>query len=172
MTAHFDSYKELQAAMDAGTFLFKPEYAPATFTCANCGNACPFKFDGGGTGYALGSIGQFFCYPCAGLMDAFAMGWTGKATLYLSLFLPRKPRPGDTFSFHYASGSDHSTNGSHVGNWPGTWRRDIRYVKVGRHNMAGIRFDVEFTGPDGATWSGTTYGSNTQICHAKRRRAD
>lgn len=154
---HFRSYTELDAALAAGEFLFTPAFGPASFDCTNCGERHTFNDRSGGvsTGYARGHDGNMFCYGCCGLMDAFAMGWTGKATLYLS--------------GHDVAGM--KGNGDyHVGNWPGTIRIKAG-VSKGRHNIARVRYDARFKGPDGANWHGVTYGDMTQICHCKRLKA-
>lgn len=160
---HFNKPSELQAALDAGAFLFKPEYFPATFTCSNCGQACPLQHSQVGTGYAMGKADNFFCYACCGLIDAFSMGWTGKGCLYLS-WPARSMNPAPDSAYGWIS-----TPGQ-VSNWPGTFKANAA-TKRGRHNIARYRYDAWFTGPDGKRWHGVTYGQNTQICHCKRVKA-
>ena len=58
-----------------------------------------------------------------------------------------------------------------VTNWPASLVFPVRYRRIGRHNWAGKRYDVWFTGPDGKPWHGTQYGDNTQIIHCKRVKA-
>jgi hypothetical protein len=43
---------------------------------------------------------------------------------------------------------------------------------TGRHNIAGVRYDVWFRGPDGHVWWGVQYGDMTQICHCKRTKEE
>lgn len=57
---------------------------------------------------------------------------------------------------------------SKVTNWPGTLAFRIRAVKKGRHNLAGVRYDVWFYGPDGHIWYGVQYGESNNILHSKR----
>lgn len=124
------------------------------FTCADCGkekvhvnpNGC------GGTGYAIvreeGSEKKV-CYDCCAKRDIVEMIETGRIVLYLA--------KRDT--------------GWAVTNWPGTLSFRVRFNRTGRHNIAGVREDVWFTGPDGREWWGVNYGYNTQLCHCKRLKA-
>jgi hypothetical protein len=75
---------------------------------------------------------------------------TGKATLYLV--------DADAHGMRY------------VTDWSGMLRYRALNYRVGRHNMAGKRYDVDFIGPDGYWWHGTQYGDNTQIIHCRRRK--
>jgi hypothetical protein len=61
------------------------------------------------------------------------------------------------------------TDDGRVTNWPNSLSFK-GHVSKGRHNIAGTRYDVWFTGPDGHRWHGTQYGDNTQICHCKRTK--
>jgi hypothetical protein len=54
--------------------------------------------------------------------------------------------------------------------WPGKLAFPCRVTK-GRHNMARVRYDARFTGPDGKQWHSVTYGDNTQIAHCKRLKS-
>lgn len=113
---------------------------PAKFHCHHCLNDFPLQRSGG-TGYAV--VGDtVVCYPCCAELDRERMRSTGRITLYLA---PNK------------------NGGFEVTNWPGTLR-----FPVGRHNIAGVRNDVWFIGPDNMTWHGVQYGDNTQLCHCKR----
>ena len=94
------------------------------------------------TGYGEDDAGKRHCYACCAEHDKAQMIQNGHATLYLT------------------------DNG--VTNWPGSLRFNFGTVRVGRHNIAGKRYDVWFTGPDNATWHGVQYGDMTQICHCKR----
>lgn len=107
----------------------------------------------GGAGYGHDNTGHRICYACCGLRDARQMRETGKAVLYL---VERENRAGGASYRSY-----------HVTNWPGTLDRPVKARRVGRHNIAGKRYDVWFTF-EGAEWHGVTYGDNTQLCHCKR----
>lgn len=114
------------------------------FQCAHCLDVKPVQTSGG-TGYGYDKENRLTCYDCCGAMEKAAMIETGRATLYLT--------------------------DKGVTDWPGVLTFKPFYRKTGRHNMAGKRYDVWFTGPDGKNWHGVTYGDNTQICHCKRTRA-
>lgn len=88
------------------------------------------------------------CIPCCGERDRRSMVKHGRATLYLTY--------------------DRSKGvGGEITNWPGNLRFACR-VRIGRHNIAGRRYDAWFTGPDGREWHGVQYGDWTQIIHCKR----
>lgn len=133
-----------------------------TLLCARCGYSGPFRICGDGQTigryYGENENGSIFCDMCCGQLDREAMIRDGRITLYLSW--PSEPRP-------YRTPGTISVDGK-LTNWPGTLSFLIRLVKIGRHNFAGRRFDVWFTGPDGKDWHGTQYGDNTQLCHCHR----
>jgi hypothetical protein len=116
------------------------------FACFRCREVKPLQTSGG-TGYGADGNGNLICYSCCADIDREDMRRTGKATLYLT------------------AGADGTAD---VTNWPGTLRFRTGPVRRGRHNMAGTRYDVWFTGPDGKEWHGVQYGENTQIVHCKR----
>ena len=118
------------------------------FTCAKCGKSKPVQTSGG-TGYAeYPNIAGKVCYQCCGELDRASMIDTGKACLYLT--------------------QDNSGHLGAVSNWPGTLSFPLIRYHIGRHNIAGKRYDVWFRGPNNTLWHGTTYGDNTQICHCRR----
>lgn len=147
----FTSPAELDSEMqkDDG-FRFLPSHGPAGFVCSDCGETKPLNTDnGGGTGYARDNAGQFVCYECCGRRDVEDMKASGRGVLYLCMNRDNGPH-------HYVS------------NWPGTLSIKVANLRRGRHNLAGNRYDVTFTGPDGKRWRGTQYGDNTQICRVRR----
>jgi len=121
------------------------------FVCSDCGKkrvhvnptGC------GGVGYVIVEDGKKVCYECCGKRDRAEMTASGRIILYLT------------------KGSDGWT----VTNWPGTLTFRVRERRVGKHNIAGIREDVWFIGPDGHTWWGVNYGYNSQICRCRRLKA-
>lgn len=128
---------------------------PKTFFCSDCHQDKPIQKDGG-TGYAeLAEDGQLkrICYQCAAERDKCDMIATGKAVLYLTTIGHAWNAPG----FRDCT----------VSNWPGTLKFKGRY-RSGHHNIARVRYDVWFTGPNGESWHGTQYGENTQLTHCKR----
>lgn len=139
---------ETQSALRAA--IHKPGQGLA-WRCGDCGKVTELgSTEGCGTGYGYAADGpdeKPICYDCCGKRERARMIETGRATLYLV------HKRGDIRG--------------EVTDWPGTLRF-MGYVSQGRHNMAGRRYDIRFTGPDGAQWHGTQYGDNTQICHCKR----
>lgn len=115
------------------------------FRCIDCGTVSQQLIPGKHTGnYGIDRHDFLHCLECCGKRDAANMVKTGRATLYL---IQR-----DSIWF--------------VTNWPGTL--NIRaYVSVGRHNLAGKRYDAWFNF-NGKKWHGVTYGDFTQICHCKQ----
>lgn len=113
-------------------------------TLCDCGHVA--IGDGITTGYGQNQGGQKFCFDCCAKQETAAMIATGRACLYLV----------------NDKGRDLVTD------WPGKLRFPVEHMKTGRHNIAGKRFDVWFTGPQGQHWHGTAYGEQTQLCHCRR----
>ena len=124
------------------------------FHCVECDQDVTFEEEGHcGTGYGRNKDGGKVCYECCGKLDQASMIELGRAILYLS--------------FH---DEDPTLKASMVGNWPGTLSFHIFADRIGSHNIAGVRYDVWFQGPDGHVWWGVQYGDSTQICHCKRTK--
>lgn len=158
----FETPRDLDAAcaldpcQSAHAFRFLPEYMPAGFRCADCGQVKPFKL-GGGTGYARTRDGEgeaFACYDCASLRERESLLIHGEGVLYLTGIpcLGLKPRAGEPMR---------------VGDWPGGLSFPVSAHWTGRHNWGGKVHFVRFTGPDGAEWSGRNLG-DSQICRVRR----
>lgn len=113
-------------------------------TLLDCGHA-PSPHSDLTTGYGTDRDGKTHCYACCAETDRKAMIETGRATLYLT--------------------------GKELTNWPGSLRFPAGYVRKGRHNIARVRYDAWFTGPDGKPWHAVQYGDSTQIAHCKRVKA-
>ena len=137
--------------------------------CARCGYSGPFRVCGDGktTGrlYAHRQDGAILCDACCGESDREDMIRTGRAMLYLTM--PPASEARSTYGLRdeflrFANGA------LYLSNWPGTLRINLGAVKKGRHNIAGVRYDVWFDGPDGKEWHGVQYGDLTQICHCRR----
>jgi len=112
----------------------------------DCGHP-PSKHGSYTTGYGITPDGGKHCWDCCAKYDRQRMIDTGKIILYLT-------RKGNI---------DIATN------WPGTLSFNVSVPSVGRHNLAHVRYDVWFRGPDNKQWHGVQYGYNTQILHCKRR---
>lgn len=110
------------------------------------------------TGYGVNDAGQKVCFACCAEVDREQMIATGRACLYLTYTSPVVLR-----------GNYKPIGNATVSNWPGTLKISATFRK-GRHNIAGTRYDVWFTGPDGKSWHGVQYGENTQICHCRRMK--
>lgn len=121
------------------------------FRCSVCGAEKP-QSKSGGTGYAEYPDGRRVCYECCAVLDRQEMVASGHGNR-LPLYLTKK--------------DDGSWS---VSNWPGTLRFACSKPKVGRHNIAGRRYDVWFNGPDGHRWHGVQYGEWTEIVHCSRTR--
>lgn len=130
---------------------------PTTFYCARCRQDKPLKTEGG-TGYGEYN-GQKHCYDCCAEFDKETMTSEGKITLYLTC------EPS-----HFMKREHGRKTEGKVSNWPGTLSFRA-YTTVGKHNIAGTRYDVWFTDHTGAKWYGVTYGENTQICHCRRLKS-
>lgn len=100
------------------------------------------------SGYGVDEKGNKHCYACCAKRDIEDMKKTGKAVLYLII-------------------EEDNTSKGKVSNWPDSLSFPC-YVKKGRHNMAGCRWDCWFNGPEGRRWHGTQYGNMSQICYCKR----
>lgn len=111
-----------------------------TFTCSQCGLTKSTNANGG-TGYGLDAAGKKVCYACCALNDSQAL-----ANL----------QPKERYLLYW--------DGKEVINWPGSLRITPMSVHKGRHNMAGTRETVYFK-HKGHSFTGTHYGSNSQILH-------
>lgn len=118
--------------------------------CADCGKPFPVQRESCGTGYGTYE-GKKICYACCAVRDRKAlMGLKGREQLHL--YLTKKD--GKFF----------------VSNWPGTLKIAVDYAWEGRHNFAGCRTDVGFT-LGGKKFCGTQYGTMTEICHVRAKKA-
>lgn len=156
-------------------------FGPRPTHCATCSKALPVHEPGhtGGTGYgcsdeesiqlSLASAPAFIdaqisklkpgehitrskarCYDCCAGHEKQCMIETGRATLYL---VDTQASTGRAWA---------------IQDWGGRLSFPVSHCSKGAHNMARVRYDVTFRGPDGKQWRGTTYGDNTQICHCRR----
>lgn len=97
--------------------------------------------------------GRKVCYACCAKRDAAYMRERGSALLYLDTSLTYQ--------------TIHGAAGWRVTNWPGSLVISVDRSRQGKHNIAGVRYDVWFAF-EGQQWHGVTYGDNTQLCHCKR----
>jgi len=123
-----------------------------SFTCSRCKaeitvDHLPFT-----AGYGLGDGGNKVCYGCCAEEDKQYMRDHGKTCLYLL----REYKPGSGYVYK-------------ITNWPGSLAFHDVHVKVGRHNIARVRYDCWFNF-EGFVWHGVQYGDCTQIAHCKRTK--
>ena len=118
-------------------------------TCHDCGGA--FTSDGCGTGYGVGLDGYRVCYACCGKRDRATMIATGRFVGYLT-------------GGYLSRGASKPWT---VGNWPDSLEFRAT-VREGRHNIARVRRDAWFDGPDGFEWHGVQLGNNSEIITCKR----
>ena len=144
---------------------------PRPTHCYTCGAELPKPPHTGGSGYgsdngqrALDYSGfdvtlkpgeyvtrsRAHCYDCCANKERARMIETGRATLYL---VNSQAGIGRAWT---------------VQDWAGRLCFPAHGRTKGRHNMARVRYDVAFTGPDGKPWRATQYGYNTQIAHCRR----
>jgi hypothetical protein len=97
------------------------------------------------TGYATDSEGNKICFECCGKKDAETLSNLG---------------PKDKFSLYL------NTRDKVLTNWPGTLKINVPYIRTGRHNMAGKRYDTWFSFA-GKNFHAVQYGDNTMIAHIK-----
>jgi len=116
--------------------------------CTKCKKKIVKPADSCGTGYGIDKDNNKVCYACCAENDKEQMRQDGKTVLYLS-------KSKDKVPVHQLT------------NWPGTLKISVNYMRTGRHNIAGVRYDVWFWF-EGAHWHGIQYGDNTQLCHCKR----
>lgn len=131
----------------------KPTSELNTTVCNVCHKWC--------NGYGLDSVNNPVCYECCAEGDKQTMRDTGKITLYLS-------KTADYEELQQRLGNA-KPSGWQVSNWPGSLVIPCMKVNVGRHNIAGKRYDAYFIF-EGYIWHGVQYGDNTQLIHCKRTK--
>jgi hypothetical protein len=104
------------------------------------------------TGYGYDERKKPICYECCAEGDKRFMREKGKITLYLC-----ESTPIDGVKRYVLS------------NWPGSFKIKLNYVRKGRHNIAGTRYDFRFSF-EGYIWHGVQYGEMTQIAHCKKTK--
>lgn len=112
------------------------------------------------TGYAVKPSKRKSCYECCGIADKRYMDNNNKITLYLS--------QGENLGYSNGQYGYIYGKGWKVTNWPATLSFDVIAKKLGRHNIAGKRYDVTFRDHNNQLWYGTQYGDDTQLIHCRR----
>lgn len=116
--------------------------------CKNCGCTITTSEGDVGTGYALSEAGDITCYKCCAESEKQYMIENGRIDLYAVV--------GDNYAVE-------------VTNWPGTLRFPVKYLKIGKHNIAKVRRDVWFDF-DGYVWHGVQYGNSSEVCHCRKTK--
>lgn len=111
--------------------------------CSQCQKEIVKPVDSISTGYGTDKQGNIFCFDCIGQNDRKLL---------------ETARPGEKFTFYLVNGE--------VTNWPGTFRAPVFGLAVGRHNIAGKRYDFRLL-VGSNVFAGTQYGDNTQVAHLK-----
>lgn len=127
-----------------------------TIEILDCGHAP--NPDANTSGYGQDSEGKKYCYACCAERDKEAMRTDGRITLYLSKVGAHDKSQRAFIAQHYK-----------ISNWPGTLTIEPTKVEIGRHNIAGTRYNVWFVF-EGDWWYGVQYGENTQLLHCKRTK--
>jgi len=115
------------------------------FTCSVCHQHKTHESDFS-TGYGKDKDGNIVCFECCGKQDEKQLAelpLKGKMSLYLD------------------------TNKKILTNWPGTLHISVPYIRKGKHNFAGKRYDTWFKYA-GNQYHAVQYGDNTQIAHITR----
>lgn len=115
------------------------------FVCSQCKESKTHE-DDLTTGYGTNVAGDKICFSCCGLNDAKELEELHpkqKICLYLD------------------------TKEKKLTNWPGTLSIPLAYIREGKHNIAGKRFDTWFKFR-GSEYHAVQYGTNTQIAHIRR----
>ena len=118
----------------------------------DCGHTSePSKFTPGYGCYQNPETGEWetHCYDCCAKNERQWMIDKGRTALYL---VQNDDKPWE------------------VTDWPGRLRFVVMRHWKGRHNIAQVRYDVWFRGPDGHIWWGVQYGDFTQVVHCKRTK--
>jgi len=110
-----------------------------TNTILDCGHP-ESKHSNFTRGYGTDSQGKKHCYDCCAEKDKVELR-QGKTVLYF--------------------------NGKEITNWIGNLRFKPTQINIGKHNMAGKRYDTWFRFENNF-YHGVTYGDNTQIHHIKQ----
>lgn len=116
------------------------------YTCDRCKKLIVIFKGSCTTGYGTNEKKEKICFDCCGEDDKQYMREHKKISLYLFL--------------------DGHGRGI-VTNWPGSIEWKNLHVRKGRHNIAGVRYDVWFWF-EGTEWHGVCYGDNTQILHCQK----
>jgi len=146
--------------------------AAETFVCHGCGETKPILKDVV-TGYGIDKDDNKVCFACCGKQDREHMEKGLPTCLYLSGSIApgQEDRTvGQTQLWNPGMQRTEWVSKWILSNWPDTLKIYIPMVKVGRHNIARVRYDIWFRFA-GHQWHGVMYGNDTQVCHCKTIKA-
>lgn len=118
------------------------------------------------TGYGIDHHGHKLCFDCIGKLD--------RKKLY------NMPIGGKTILYHIREKTGNDTYRHFVSNCSGTFKNSAILQNIGRHNIAGKRYDLDFVLKDEngnvikdkkgkMQWfHGTRYGDMTEILHVRK----
>lgn len=115
------------------------------FSCTQCGERKVHESDLS-TGYGKDKDGNKVCFDCCGINDTNEL---------------ENLKPKEKFTLYM------DTKAKKLTNWPGTLVIPLSFIKEGKHNMAGKRYDTWFKF-NGGNYHAVQYGDNTQIAHIKK----
>lgn len=98
------------------------------------------------TGYGSDKDGNKICFDCCGKNDMEQL---------------RNLKPKEKMCLYL------NTKNKKITNWPGTLKIQLHYIREGKHNIAGKRYDTWFSLGQ-FNYHGVQYGNNTQIIHIKK----
>lgn len=111
-------------------------------------------------GYGQTLDGHRICYKCCANQDREEMRRDGRITLYLTGVAPLGKDVSWIIDPRWK-----------IANWPGSleFRPMGQNVKVGCHNMAGVRYDTWFVF-EGYVWHGVSFGDNSELLYCHRTK--
>jgi len=115
------------------------------FICSQCNENKVHESDFS-TGYATNKAGEKICFDCCGKND-------------LDELVNLKPKQKTWLYLN--------TSTKVITNWPGTLKINVGYIRQGRHNIAGKRYDTWFNLGQ-FNYHAVQFGDNTQICHIQK----
>ena len=139
------------------------------FHCDMCGRNLPTGGNGCGTGYGKDADDNVICYRCCGILDLDEMAAAKpgeRVTFYLTFH--RAGDPPHMRLHPYPGRPSWIVGQGYISNWPGSFRFEVKNIKVSWHNIARVRYDTWFQDHTGAWWWGVQYGDQTQIIHCMK----
>ena len=136
--------------------------------CSVCGKEC--VPNGISTGYGVNGKGKKFCYECCAKEDKkqlMSLEVGQKMCLYLTV--EKDSRRGFVTNWPDGLKIPEGSRRGFVTNWPGSLKIPV-VVWVGRHNLAGKRYDCQFR-QGGHEFHATRYGDNSEICYVRKLRS-